>query len=59
MDMEIAGVAHNGVETLELIKRLLPDLVITDIRMPGYEGLELINLGKQVKEDMDFIIISG
>jgi len=59
VDMEIAGVAHNGIETLELIKTLQPDLVITDIRMPGYDGLELINLGKQAKEDMDFIIISG
>ncbi|HHW01235.1 MAG TPA: response regulator [Thermoanaerobacterales bacterium] len=59
VDMEIVGVAHNGIETLELIKTLRPDLVITDIRMPGYDGLELINLGKQVKEDMDFIIISG
>jgi two-component system response regulator YesN len=49
VDMEIAGVAHNGIEALELIKTLQPDLMITDIRMPGYDGLELINCGKQIR----------
>lgn len=59
VDMEIVGIAHNGIEALELIKNLQPDLMITDIRMPGYDGLEMINLGKQIKKDLDFIIISG
>lgn len=59
VDMEIVGVANNGIEALELIKTLQPDLMITDIRMPGCDGLELINRGKQIKKDIDFIIISG
>lgn len=59
VDMEIVGVAHNGIEALELIKNLQPDLMITDIRMPGYDGLEIIKRGKQIKKDIDFIIISG
>lgn len=59
VDMEIVGVAHNGIEALELIKNLQPDLMITDIRMPGYDGLEMICRGKQIKKDIDFIIISG
>lgn len=59
VDMEIVGVANNGIEALESIKKLQPDLMITDIRMPGYDGLELINRGKQIKKDIDFIIISG
>ncbi|SKA98087.1 two-component system, response regulator YesN [Caloramator quimbayensis] len=57
--MEIVGVANNGIEALELIKRFEPDIVITDIRMPGYDGLELIKYGKEIKENIDFIIISG
>lgn len=59
LDMEIVGVAHNGVEALDMIKILSPDLMITDIRMPGYDGLEMIQRAKLIKEDLDFIIISG
>lgn len=59
LDMEIVGVAHNSIEALELIQSLHPDIMITDIRMPGYDGLELINRGKQIKNDIEFIIISG
>lgn len=59
VDMEIVGVAHNGIEALDLIKTLQPDLMITDIRMPGYDGLEMISKGKQIKKDIDFVIISG
>ncbi|WP_341877285.1 response regulator [Defluviitalea saccharophila] len=59
LEMEIVGVAHNSIEALELIQSLQPDIMITDIRMPGYDGLELINRGKQIKNDIDFIIISG
>ncbi|NLM13225.1 MAG: response regulator, partial [Epulopiscium sp.] len=59
LDMEIVGVAHNSIEALELIQSLHPDIMITDIRMPGYDGLELINRGKQIKNGIEFIIISG
>lgn len=59
IDMNIVGIANNGIEALELIKNHKPDIVITDIRMPGYDGLELIKYGKEIKEDIDFIIISG
>ncbi len=59
VDMEIVGIAHNGMDALALVKELEPNLIITDIRMPGYDGLELISRAKSVKEDIDFIIISG
>lgn len=59
LDMEIVGIAHNGIEALEMIETLRPDLMITDIRMPGYDGLEMIGRGKKIKEDIDFIIVSG
>jgi two-component system response regulator DesR len=40
-DIEIAGQAQNGREALELVDRLSPDIVLTDIEMPEVTGLEL------------------
>ena len=39
---EVAGTASNGREALELIGKLSPDIVISDIKMPIMSGLELI-----------------
>lgn len=59
MDMEIAGIAHNGLEAWEMVKAEKPQIMITDIRMPGYSGLELIENVKQSAPDLEIIIISG
>jgi DNA-binding NarL/FixJ family response regulator len=37
-DIEIAGEAHTGPELLSLVERRNPDVVLTDLRMPGVEG---------------------
>lgn len=42
LEMEIAATAANGIEALDAIEKYKPDLVITDIRMPGYDGLDMI-----------------
>ncbi|MBM7655497.1 response regulator transcription factor [Neobacillus cucumis] len=39
-DMEVVGKASNGEEAVELVKKLQPDVCITDIEMPGKSGLE-------------------
>jgi len=38
--IEVAGEASNGLEALELIKKLKPDVAMLDIDMPGLNGLE-------------------
>ncbi len=59
LEMRVEAIAHNGIEALELIQIHNPDIVITDIRMPGYDGLEFISKAKEYSESMQFIIISG
>ncbi|TCL69914.1 two-component system response regulator YesN [Hydrogenispora ethanolica] len=58
-DMEVVATVYNGIEALECIKALELDLVITDIRMPGYDGIELIAKAKEINDRLEFIIISG
>lgn len=59
LGFSIIGEAYDGNEALELIKARKPDLVITDIRMPGLDGISLIKNTKEAGLDTDFIIISG
>lgn len=41
-DIEVVGVAHNGIEALELIPQVKPSVICTDLHMPKMSGLELI-----------------
>lgn len=40
-DLEVVGQAADGNEALELVRTLAPDVVLTDIEMPGASGLDL------------------
>lgn len=55
----VCGEAENGQEAESLIAELLPDLVITDIRMPLLNGLELLKRVKSRFPDIEFIVITG
>ena len=59
MGAEIIGVATDGISAFHAICELHPDVVITDIRMPGYNGLVLIEKVQQQKIHTQFIVISG
>lgn len=59
MGMEVLDFASNGLEAIELVNRWNPDLLITDIRMPGCDGIELIKHVKTANPTMEVVIISG
>lgn len=54
----VAGEAATGAEGLEKIQSLHPDIVITDIRMPDMNGLEMLRLGRSQCK-FSAIILSG
>ena len=58
-DIEVVGTAKDGIEAYNMILDLYPDIVLTDIRMPGLSGLELIERMHEINKDMQFIILSG
>ncbi len=59
MPFQIIGEANNGVSALEEIEEKKPDILFTDIRMPGYNGLELMERLNEKGLDMKVVFISG
>ena len=59
LGIQIVGLAKNAREAYDLILDECPDIVLTDIRMPGFSGLELIARTAQTHPQTEFIILSG
>lgn len=56
---QIVGEARNGAIGRELILRLQPNLVITDIRMPEMDGLEMFRQLRKEGVQSEFILLTG
>ena len=56
---EIVGIAEDGEEAIRMVHHLDPDLVITDVRMPVMDGLEMIRRLTEEGARCRFIILSG
>lgn len=55
---QIIGEAANGKEALDIIRRQSPDLIITDIKMPVMDGLELIKEASKLLDTCQYVILS-
>lgn len=56
---EVVGTAYNGAEALRLMEADMPDLVMTDVRMPVMSGLDLIKKGGEMSPRVEFVVVSG
>lgn len=56
-DMEIIGVAHNGSEVMELLKRDVPDVLLLDIIMPHLDGLGVLEQMQSLKISLPKVIM--
>ncbi len=55
----ICGTASNGLEALPLIEQHHPDVIITDLKMPGMDGLELIRTLKEKNCPGEILVLSN
>ena len=58
-DMKVEGTANDGITALNMVKEINPDLVIVDIRMPGYDGISFMDKVREFNTNVRFIVISG
>ncbi|OLS42173.1 response regulator transcription factor [Bacillus sp. MRMR6] len=55
----LIGTARNGIEAYNIIEQIKPDIVISDIKMPGMNGLELVAKVYNAFPEIKFILLSG
>ena len=57
--LEIVGTASNGLDALEKIKTLQPDLITLDIEMPKMNGLEVLKELRELKKKPKILMLSS
>ncbi|OUS75895.1 hypothetical protein B1748_13830 [Paenibacillus sp. MY03] len=59
LNVEIAGLAIDGMEGLAMIEEHQPDLILTDIYMPRMDGIAMLQSARQAGSKAEVIILSG
>ena len=55
---DIIGICDNGIQAIEDIKRLKPDIVLVDLLLPKIDGIKIILAVKELNLKVNFIMIS-
>lgn len=59
LGLTLIGTAADGLQAWKQIEELRPDIVLTDIKMPRIDGLELIRRTKERLPETRFAVLSG
>ncbi|MCM3701603.1 response regulator [Paenibacillus macerans] len=59
LDTELVATARNGIDAYAKMVELEPDIVISDIKMPGMDGLSLVSKAHREYPSIKFILLSG
>ncbi len=59
LGVELIGLCRDGIELYHMILDESPDIVMTDIRMPGLSGLEVVREIAETNKQIQFIFLSG
>lgn len=57
-DMRVVAQASDGVEAMMLVKKILPDIVLLDLRMPRMDGLEVLAQIQSLKMPSKVIVLT-
>jgi DNA-binding NarL/FixJ family response regulator len=58
-DFEVVGEAYTGSQVLPLVRRTLPDILLLDLRMPGIDGLTILERVKHDHPSVRVVVLSA
>jgi two-component system C4-dicarboxylate transport response regulator DctD len=57
-DAEVS-VFTTGAEIINAVNKQIPDVLITDVRMPGMSGIDVVRRAREIDPDLPIIVLSG
>ncbi len=57
-DIEVVGQARDGVQALDMVRDLDPDVLMTDIEMPGLSGLEVVDAMRRERRRTQVLVVT-
>lgn len=58
-DVDVIGIASNGIEAIAMVKATRPDCAVLDLTMPGANGLEVFLEARRWSPDTRFAVVTG